>query len=92
MNMNESFGEEYDKLVENSNMIWNCCLEIKNTINDTPKSDNLVVMCQDLEAKYTELGEYTNLLGESFFKLSQLYHCAKLVNEVYLEKSDDKIT
>lgn len=46
-------------------------------------------MCQDLEAKYTELGEYTKLLGESFFKFSQLYHYAKLVNEVLLEKSDE---
>jgi len=64
--MDDTFSEEYDKLVENSNMIWGCCLEIKNTINDPPKSDNLVVMCQDLEAKYTELGEYTKLLGKVF--------------------------
>ena len=85
MNINESFGKEFDSLSAESNQLMNYVTEIRNKINDIPRITDLNV-CFELEKKYAKLGEYTRLLGDTFFKLSQMYHYVKLVNKAVLDE------
>ena len=85
MNINESFGKEFDALSSESNRLMDYVTEIRNKINDIPAITDLNV-CHDLEIEYGNLGEYTRLLGDTFFKLSQMYHYVRLVNKSVLEE------
>lgn len=87
MNLNESFGKEFDALSADSNRLMDYVTEIRHKIADIPAITDLNV-CHDLEIEYGNLGEYTRLLGETFFKLSQLYHYTRLVNTAVLEEKN----
>jgi len=85
MDMNESFGKEFDALSVESNQLMAYVTEIRNKINDIPQITDLNV-CLELEKEYGNLGEYTRLLGDTFFKLSQMYHYVRLINKVALDE------
>jgi hypothetical protein len=83
--MNESFGKEFDALSVESNQLMDYVTQIRNKISDIPAITDLNV-CLELEKEYFNLGEYTRLLGDTFFKLSQMYHYVRLVNKVTLDE------
>jgi len=85
MNLNESFGKEFEALSAESNQLMSYVTEIRNKIDGIPKITDLNI-CHDLEKEYGNLGEYTRLLGDTFFKLSQIYHYVRLVNKVALDE------
>ena len=80
MNLNEIFGEEFDKIRQEEIMMIKNIKSIRKHIGEIPPITDLTI-CKKLENEYLLMHEYTSLLANTYMKLSQLYHYTKLINK-----------
>jgi len=87
VNLNESFSEEYNYILDRVNFVNGMIKNIQTTILTTPQLSSLEV-CASLETSYYALYNQYQRLAELTLQMSEMYKYVYLVNNALVNNAN----